>query len=267
MIERLTLAEHIERVRKRTIHYRQGLVVRELPGGWMSALPGRPAGEYASASLHRVYWLTLREKLQALQIGAAADAFRALDCRKLFAWLAPWACNTEVEGLLKAAGARHVHWIDYIALMRASGPIRVDRTSDVVTRRILPDEAGEVFARTASWYGELGAASAAQMVRDGVEEAFGAFLDEKPVGVGLLCMDAGGAGFGYLGAAATDPEFRDRGAQTALIAARCERVFELGARWCTVETNSAVPISRRNLERCGFERTIDWRVYAWDLPA
>ncbi|MGH7244584.1 MAG: hypothetical protein ACREJD_14325 [Phycisphaerales bacterium] len=42
---------------------------------------------------------------------------------------------------------------------------------------------------------------------------------------------------------------------------RVARLAELGARWCTVETNPVVDISLTNFERCGFQRQIYWRDY------
>jgi len=261
----LELADHIDRVRRLAAPCRVGLVTRELPGGWLSARPGYPVGEYPSSSLFRVYWLTQRGKLTSDQIAAAIAGFRGLDCERFFAWLAPWAWDESVEAVLHAAGFRHFHWIQYIAFARESGDTPPAKPIEFTTRRIGPSEAESFFPRIASWYGDDSAQFAARMVADGLEEAFGAFLGENPVGVGLLTMDKTAPGWGYLGAAATDPVFRGRGAQTALIGARTRRVAELGARWCTVETNTSVDISLRNLQRCGFVPRISWRVYQWNL--
>jgi len=261
----LELADHIDRVRRLAAPSRAGLVTQELPGGWLSARPGFPVGEYPSSSLFRVYWLTLRSKLTQDQIAAAVAEFRELNCEKFYAWLAPWAWDESVETALNAAGFRHVHWIQYIAFARESGDSSAAKPTEFKARRIQFSDAAAFFPQIASWYGDDSATSAARMATDKVEEAFGAFLGEKPVGIGLLTMDDTAPGWGYLGAAGTDPVFRGRGAQTALIGARIRRVAELGARWCTVETNTAVDISLRNLQRCGFVPRISWRVYEWNL--
>lgn len=258
-------ADHIDRVRRHTAPFRAGLITREVPGGWLSARPGFPVGDYPSSSLFRVYWLTQRSKLMSDQIGAAVATFRDLQCAKFYAWLAPWAWDDAVEAALNAAGARHVDWIQYIAFAREAGGGFELRPTHFTTRRIEATKAESFIAQIAPWYGEDGAATGARMIAQGVEEVFGAFLNDKPVGVGLLTMDQSGPGWGYLGAAGTDPAFRGQGAQTALIGARIRRVAELGAKWCTVETNTAVDVSLRNLLRCGFVPRISWRVYEWNL--
>ena len=64
-------------------------------------------------------------------------------------------------------------------------------------------------------------------------------------------------GAGWLGGAATLPEFRGRGAQTAMLAARIRRAAELGCEVVVTETGEQVADrpsrSYRNIERAGFE--------------
>ncbi len=260
----VAIAEHIDRVRRATAPCRAGIVTRELPGGWMSALPGKPAGDFPSASMHRVYWLRQRDRLRKEQVLAAAEAMRGIESPKAYFWLAPWAWDEGVETMLRANGASLWPYVEYIAFSRRAERAGSTRETEFLTRRVDADEAEDFFGSIAPWYGEDGARTATKMVREGVEEAIGAFIGGKPVGVGLLAMDPEGPGWGYLGAAGTDPAFRGRGVQSSLIAARIARVAQVGANWCTVETNTTVPISLRNLERAGFEKRILWRVYKWE---
>ncbi len=66
-------------------------------------------------------------------------------------------------------------------------------------------------------------------------------------------------GVGYLGLAATLPEHRGRGAQSALLAERIRRAAELGCNVLTTETGErregSPSDSYRNLVRAGFEET------------
>jgi GNAT superfamily N-acetyltransferase len=64
-------------------------------------------------------------------------------------------------------------------------------------------------------------------------------------------------GVGYLPFAATDPAYRRRGAQGALMASRVRRALELGCAWIATETGEAIPgepnPSYHNMLRCGFQ--------------
>jgi GNAT superfamily N-acetyltransferase len=83
-----------------------------------------------------------------------------------------------------------------------------------------------------------------------------AYDERRPVAAGAL-FESGEAG--WLGAAATVPSHRGRGAQSAILAARVERARERGLRMLVTETG--VPrdgrpgASYRNLVRSGFEPT------------
>ena len=85
---------------------------------------------------------------------------------------------------------------------------------------------------------------------------FVAYDEPRPVATGAL-FESGDAG--WLGAAATVPSHRGRGAQSAILAARVERARERGVRVLVTETG--VPrdgrpgASYRNLVRSGFEPT------------
>jgi GNAT superfamily N-acetyltransferase len=83
---------------------------------------------------------------------------------------------------------------------------------------------------------------------------FAAFEGETPAATGALFV-AGTVG--WLGAAGTLPEFRGRGAQAALLAARIEAGHEAGCETLVTETGEPLDGrpggSYRNLVRAGFE--------------
>jgi ribosomal protein S18 acetylase RimI-like enzyme len=72
-------------------------------------------------------------------------------------------------------------------------------------------------------------------------------VDRKPAGAALLALDDD---LGYLANASTLPDFRRRGVQTALIAAR---IADAAAAGCDVVSSQAEfgSVSQRNLERAG----------------
>jgi GNAT superfamily N-acetyltransferase len=87
---------------------------------------------------------------------------------------------------------------------------------------------------------------------------FLAFAGNQPVATGALFVCRG---VGWLGFAATLPEVRRRGAQSALLAARIEAAAELGCSMVVVETG-ALEEGRpsnayRNIVRAGFEPVYD----------
>lgn len=79
--------------------------------------------------------------------------------------------------------------------------------------------------------------------------------DGRPVAIGALFVDGER---GWLGIGATLPEFRQRGAQSALLAARIEAARQAGCRIVTTETGEAVSDepnpSLANIRRAGFQQ-------------
>ena len=82
---------------------------------------------------------------------------------------------------------------------------------------------------------------------------FVAYEGDEPAGCGALYCDGA---VGWLGIGATRPQFRRRGAQNAILAARIVRAGELGASRVTTETGvldeSRPNGSYRNILRAGF---------------
>jgi GNAT superfamily N-acetyltransferase len=83
--------------------------------------------------------------------------------------------------------------------------------------------------------------------------SFVAWADGEAAAAGALFVEGDA---GWLGAAATRPAFRRRGAQNELLAARIERARELSLRVLAVETGEPVEGkpggSYRNILRAGF---------------
>jgi GNAT superfamily N-acetyltransferase len=84
-------------------------------------------------------------------------------------------------------------------------------------------------------------------------QAWLALAGDEPAAAGALFAEGEGA---YLGFAATLPEHREKGAQSALLETRIRRARDLGCRWASTETGEQRPgqpsSSYRNLRRAGF---------------
>jgi GNAT superfamily N-acetyltransferase len=89
---------------------------------------------------------------------------------------------------------------------------------------------------------------------------FMAFDGTRPVAIGALAVFEG---LGYLTLATTAEGDRQRGAQSALIAARIAKARELGCTALAVETLTMLENSLRNLERAGFRVAYEKEVYGW----
>jgi GNAT superfamily N-acetyltransferase len=112
------------------------------------------------------------------------------------------------------------------------------------------------FARVACAAFELSDAAVpllAGLAADDRWSLFASYDGDEPAGAGALFVDGDAA---WLDWAGTRPEFRRRGSQGALMAARIERALRLGARHLFTETGEAVEgdpqHSYRNILRAGF---------------
>ena len=167
--------------------------------------------------------------------------------------LTPDAQPPELPAWLEARGFhRGYAWTKF-----ARGPEPAPRIgSDLRVEELEADRAdvfADVFARA---YGTPEVARPLLERLPGSEgwRCFAAFDGGTPAAVGGLFVTGG---VGWLGAAGTLPEFRRRGAQGALLAARIEAGREVGCETLVTETGEPLEGrqegSYRNLVRAGFE--------------
>lgn len=281
----------VDRISRRAAAFRQGVVVREClggggggdgatgvgVGGWLRHTPGDPPAAFASTAGSKVVWVATEPHaapVDARAVESARAAFLELGCERVFAWLSPMAWSESADAALRSAGATRVPHVRYYLLAREVGarvadsaPASPTKACDFSIRRLDAEESMRVMDEVAPWYSQSGAVAAKRQVAAGREvlelhAAFDAGQPAKPVAVaGLITM----GDVAYFGWAGTDPAYRGRGAQSALIAARLARATELGLRWCASETNTAVDTSLRNLLRAGFGVAGEWAVYEWNL--
>ena len=167
--------------------------------------------------------------------------------------LAPQAQPAELAGMLSERGyAPGYAWVKFVQPAVAAPPVATDLRVELIG-----PEHGEAF-------------EALVYEVFGVPAGAGPPLRELPGRPGWSCYlafdgdrraAAGGVHVGpagaWLGFGATRPEFRRRGAQGALMAARISRAAELGSRIVVTETGENLPDrpsnSYRNILRHGFK--------------
>ena len=128
-------------------------------------------------------------------------------------------------------------------------------TSELSVVPVGPDRAGDFAAVVAGGYGlpDFTEPFAANVVGRPGWSCYVAYDGERPAGAGALYVDGG---VGWLGFGATLPDFRGRGAQSAILAARIEDARRQGCSTVVTETGELDDRrpsgSYRNILRAGF---------------
>ena len=238
--------ERVERVGVSAYRSMHPEGVAELPGATALRMP--PA--HSSPFLNRIVGLGVDGPASEEQLDGAIAAMSGL---RYYVSVSPTARPDAIGDWLTARGFRP-SW-GWMQFRRGVEPVP-DISTALAQAEIGPERAQE-FARLVR---------AAYGLPEALEEILAAIPghaqwtcwlayagDEPAAAAALYCED----GAGYLGIAATAPEHRGQGAQTALIAARIERARELGCDTVFTETGEQLPerpsASYRNIVRCGFE--------------
>ena len=121
----------------------------------------------------------------------------------------------------------------WMKFSRGAGPREAQ--SDLRVERVAPDRADDFAAVVVGGYGmpEWSAPFAANVVGRRGWSCYVAYDGDSPAGAGALFVRRR---LGWLGFAATLPEYRGRGAQSAILAARIEDARQQGCRTVTTET-------------------------------
>jgi GNAT superfamily N-acetyltransferase len=178
--------------------------------------------------------------------------FRARRAQRFLVHVTPEARPPELRAWLGASGLRAFRgWMKF-----ARGREAVVRPRTSLAVRRAGSELAPEFARIASAAfglpGEAALLAGTLCGRTGWH-CFVSFAEETPAGIGALYVDDK---VGWLGFGATLPEFRGRGGQAAVLAARLEAALDLGCTTVITETGEAVPgdpqHSYKNILKAGF---------------
>lgn len=170
-----------------------------------------------------------------------------------------WAEISAAHGL-EAAGS----WMKLAAPLTAT---RSEARTDLRVARVAEADADEwatVVARTFGMDNEALVAMLAESVRLPGAQAFAAWDGDKIVAGANLFLDGTTAS---LNSGATSPDYRGRGAQSALIAARLDAARAAGAEWVVAETGAPRPgevnQSLVNLRRAGLQVRYERQNWRW----
>jgi ribosomal protein S18 acetylase RimI-like enzyme len=171
---------------------------------------------------------------------------------RFFLHVVPELMGPDRADLLTEAGyEKYRGWMKF---SRGPGDVSAART-DLTIRQIGLENADHFAAIVAHGF-DFEAAfhpALAALANDSNWHLYMTFDGDLPAGTGALYIHGG---TGYLDFAATHPDFRRRGAQSAVLAARLNHAFNAGCTSVVTMTGEAVPgeeqHSYRNIERSGF---------------
>jgi ribosomal protein S18 acetylase RimI-like enzyme len=204
-------------------------------------------------SFNRAIGLGIGEPATESQIDEIIGAYRAAGAPRFFIQVSPAARPADIPTWLAARG--FVHHNNWMKLWRGASPPAEPRT-DLAIVRIGAERAAD-FARIVGTAFEF-PTPLQDWLADSVGHAnalhYLALDGDQPVGAASVFL-SGEAG--HLSWGATLPAARQRGAQSALIAARLRDGIARGCRWFMSETAEDTPEkpnpSTHNLRRMGFE--------------
>lgn len=250
---------HLERVEIEawSDFYRAAVTVSPVPAGVSWSREGDQLISIAANSevlaLNRVIGLGLNEAITIAELEAIKKTYRDSGASRFFVQVVPSALDAATEVALDEAGFSHYN--NCVKLTRAAAPLD-GFESDLDVREIAPTEALEfarIVAESFGWKEPFLPWLAALIGREGWRH-YMAFDDNRPAATGSFFIHDRTA---WVDFAATLPDYRGRGAQSALMQRRIADAITAGCRELVVETaqqtaERSAP-SYRNMLRFGFE--------------
>jgi GNAT superfamily N-acetyltransferase len=240
-----------------------GLVSRTVGSAFVSIAAKAPA---TAIVINRALGLGLWQPETRESIDAMVAAYRAAGVERYFIQCHPSAEPAELAAWLTAAGLEKARGWQKFARGREALP-KIE--TELRIEEIGPEH-GAAFGRIlcdAFDFGEGAVPWFAQLPGRRDWHISMSFVDGEPAGVGALYVkgDLADIDFG-----ATDPKFRGRGIQSAVLARRVECALDLGCREIVTCTGVAVAgdpqHSYRNIKRVGFRETYIRDNYAPPRP-
>jgi GNAT superfamily N-acetyltransferase len=209
--------------------------------------------EEPSILVNRVLGLGSQSAPTIDQLIAIRELYANAGVKRFFLHVLSDSPGMAEDELLAEAGYRKYRgWMKF---ERGDGPIR-NATTDLTVREIDRSSAADFASIVGSAFDfeRSFQPAIASLVDAPGWRLFMSFEDGAPAGTGALFVNEG---LGYLDFGATDPAFRRRGSQTALLGARIRTALDAGCHTIVTMTGEAVPgdaqHSYRNIEKAGFK--------------
>ena len=171
---------------------------------------------------------------------------------RFFLHVVPEFKRTDTEALLTEAGYRKYRgWMKFV---RDAGDVR-DATSDLEVRQVGPEHGADFASIVVPAFDMQPVSLPVVALLTNVENkvVYMSFDGSRPAGTGAIYLDGKIAALDW---GATHPDFRRRGGQTAVLAARIRHAIERGCDIICTMTGEAVPgdpqHSYSNIQKNGF---------------
>ena len=203
--------------------------------------------------INRTLGLGLASPASREEVRTIVSTYSENEVDQYFTQLHPDACPTEISEWMKYEGLKPDRgWQKF-----SRDPVKVeDRQTNLTVREIGP-EYGPAFGEIICSAFDLGDKAIPWLAKlPGRKDwhIFMSFDGDKPAGVGALFVKKG---FGWTDYGATSPEFRCRGSQGAVMAARLDLAIKLGCQKIFTCTGVSVPgdpqHSYSNILKAGFK--------------
>lgn len=247
-LERIALAD-LHQAASRSQAAELGLKTLSQGSVFLSAGSRLPA---SAIVINRTLGLGLTETATRETVHEIIAGYRARQISRYFIQVHPQARPATIPDWLQAEGLVKARaWQKFVR----GREVVEDQPTDLVVRRIGP-EYGEAFARIVCAGFDLGEQAVSWLAhlpgRTGWH-VFMSFDNHEPAGTGALFVHEDKAWVDY---AATFPQYRQRGGQAAVLAARIRHALELGCRRLYTCTGVEVPgdpqHSYKNILKAGF---------------
>ena len=210
--------------------------------------------EDPSILLNRAVGLGLGRAVEAHDVSAVLDAYGSRGIGDWFLHVYEDDLDRDTDALLKPPGMhRRRGWMKFVTTRPAGRHVNSSLTVERVTRDSAIDFASIVCG--AFGLREISIPLIAALAHDDRWQLFLSRDGDTPAGAGGLFIDGR---VGWLDWAATDPAFRRRGSQSAILAERLELAARLGCEAVFTETGEAVrgdpQHSYGNILKAGFEK-------------
>jgi len=213
------------------------------------------ASEADVLALNRVIGLGLEGPISAADVDEIIARYTEAGIPRFFIQPSPAARDDALPRLLVDRGFRRYN--NWVKLYRDVTPV-ADVSTDLTVRRIEADHADAFGRNVAECFGWPKATSGwvSDLVGRSDWRHYMAFDGPKPVASGSLYFRGE---YAWIDFATTLPDYRGRGAQSAILAHRIADAAELGCHTVAVETAEETPEkpapSYRNMVRYGFRQS------------